>query len=247
MANVNKVIDTCLLAGKIMIENGSEMARAEDTMKRIAQNSGVSNLKIFATVTGLIVSIPETPSAQIENIDRRAIDLEKVSAVNTYSRQYAEQKIDLIQFYEKLTTLDDATPFFPFWLQTLGAAIVSGPLMAVFSGNMKDLLITMLIGGLGFSIFYFINRILNIKFISEFIASLVIGFVAVFAVRAGLGHSIDDIIIGSVMPLVPGVPLTNAVRDVLKGHLVSGPARGVEAILSACAIGFGIAFVFRFV
>ena len=49
------------------------------------------------------------------------------------------------------------------------------------------------------------------------------------------------ITIGAVMPLVPGVPLTNAVRDVLAGHILSGISRGTEALISACAIGFGIA------
>ncbi|AXR43912.1 threonine/serine exporter family protein [Pediococcus pentosaceus] len=240
------VINTCLLAGRIMIENGSEMSRAEDTMKRIAMNSGVNNLKIFGTITGIIVSIPNSMDSQVEGINRRAIDLEKVSAVNTFSRRYADKDITLEEFYEKLNTLDEATPSFPFWLQVIGAALVSGPLMTAFSGNMVDLGITTLTGALGYTLFYFVNRILNIKYISEFFASIIIGIIAVFAVRWGWGHSIDDIIIGSVMPLVPGVPLTNAVRDILNGHLVSGPARGIEALLSACAIGFGIAFVFRF-
>lgn len=54
------------------------------------------------------------------------------------------------------------------------------------------------------------------------------------------------ITIGAVMPLVPGVPLTNAVRDVLAGHILSGISRGTEALISACAIGFGIAVVLRF-
>lgn len=54
------------------------------------------------------------------------------------------------------------------------------------------------------------------------------------------------IIIGSVMPLVPGVPITNSVRDVLAGHLLSGLARGTEALLSASAIALGIAMVLRF-
>jgi uncharacterized membrane protein YjjP (DUF1212 family) len=246
MVETNQVINTCLLAGRIMIENGSEMSRAEDTMKRIALNSGIEDLKIFATVTGIIVSVPDTINSQVEGIQRRAIDLEKVAAVNMYSRKYAEKGITLSEFYEKLSTLDEATPFFPFWLQVLGAALVSGPLMTAFSGNTVDLLITTLTGAIGFMVFYFVNRILNIKYISEFFASILIGVIAVLAVRFGIGHSVDDIIIGSVMPLVPGVPLTNAVRDILNGHLVSGPARGVEALLSACAIGFAIAFVFRF-
>ncbi|NMN63647.1 threonine/serine exporter family protein, partial [Lacticaseibacillus paracasei] len=60
------------------------------------------------------------------------------------------------------------------------------------------------------------------------------------------GHNLDFIIIGAIMPLVPGVAITNSIRDMLAGHLLSGMARGMEAILSACAIGVGIAMIFRF-
>jgi len=68
---------------------------------------------------------------------------------------------------------------------------------------------------------------------------------AILAVKFQLGTNADDIIIGSVMPLVPGVPLTNAVRDILAGDLVSGIARGMEALMSAIAIGSGIAMILQ--
>ncbi|WP_410471151.1 threonine/serine exporter family protein, partial [Enterococcus faecium] len=42
-----------------------------------------------------------------------------------------------------------------------------------------------------------------------------------------------DVIIGCVMPLVPGVQITNAIRDLLAGHYVSGVSRGTEAMMTA--------------
>lgn len=82
------------------------------------------------------------------------------------------------------------------------------------------------------------------KFFAEFSASFLIGIVASLLVLAGIGKELDKIIIGSVMPLVPGLLITNAVRDLMAGHLVSGLSRGAEAFLTAFAIGAGIAFVF---
>ena len=46
------------------------------------------------------------------------------------------------------------------------------------------------------------------------------------------------------MPLVPGVQITNAIRDLLAGHYVSGVSRGTEAMMTATMIGFAIAFIF---
>ena len=62
-------------------------------------------------------------------------------------------------------------------------------------------------------------------------------------VRNGFGFDLDKIIIGSVMPLVPGLHITAAVRDLMAGHLVSGLSKGAEAFLTAFAIGAGIAAV----
>ena len=75
-------------------------------------------------------------------------------------------------------------------------------------------------------------------------AALAIGALAVLSVKYGLAKNYSIVIIGSVMPLVPGVPLTNAVRDLLAGHILSGIARATEALLTAVAIGMGIACVF---
>ena len=73
-----------------------------------------------------------------------------------------------------------------------------------------------------------------------------IGFLAVLMVKLGWAHSINDIIIGAVMPLVPGIPLTNAARDLVSGNLISGPTRGIEAILTAVSIGSAIVIVLHF-
>ena len=42
------------------------------------------------------------------------------------------------------------------------------------------------------------------------------------------------------MPLVPGVAITNAVRDTLLGDYISGAARILEAFLIAAAVALGV-------
>jgi uncharacterized membrane protein YjjP (DUF1212 family) len=78
------------------------------------------------------------------------------------------------------------------------------------------------------------------------LASFIIGLLSFFFVKIGAGQQLDKIIIGSVMTLVPGLLVTNAVRDLMAGHLVSGLSKGAEALLTAFAIGSGIAVVLSF-
>ncbi|MFT8459807.1 MAG: threonine/serine exporter family protein [Liquorilactobacillus ghanensis] len=240
------IIETVLLAGKIMIENGADMARVDDTLSRIARNAGIYQPKIFETTTGILMSIPERKSSQVEPILKRTIDLEKVSLVNQNSRAFQAGQITLMELHDNLVKLNVSTPFFSFWLQLLAAVGVSCTLMLMYGGHWQDLFATALAGGLGYGCYYYINNRLKVRFVSEFLGSFLIGVVAVLCVRVNLGEQIDMITIGGVMPLVPGVPITNAVRDVFAGHLLSGMSRASESLLSACAIGMGIAVVFRF-
>lgn len=237
------IIATCLKAGKIMVENGSEISRVDDTMIRIAQNAGVVQANTYVTITGVMMSIQGRNATQIASVTKRTIDLEKVAQVNQLSREFADQRIDLPTLYARLGQLDSASRSFPLWLQLVGAALVSGPLMIMFRQETINTWPTVVIGTLGYLVFYLLNRYLKIKFLSELVAALAIGFAAEWAYQVGWGTNINDIIIGALMPLVPGVPLTNAVRDILAGNFVSGPARAVEALISAAALGFGIAVV----
>ncbi len=226
-----------------MVENGSEISRVDDTMMRIATNAGVPDANTYVTITGVMMSIQGRNATQIAAINKRTIDLEKVSQVNALSRQFAARQIDLPTLYRRLNLIDQAAHSFPLWLQLVGAALVSGPLMIMFRDETVNTWPTVVIGTLGYLVFYLLNRYLKIKFLSELVAALLIGLAAEWAYQVGWGTNINDIIIGGLMPLVPGVPLTNAVRDTLAGNFISGPARGVEAMLSAAALGFGIAVV----
>ena len=53
-------------------------------------------------------------------------------------------------------------------------------------------------------------------------------------------HS-DKIIIGSIMLLVPGLALANAMRDFISSDTVTGISRATEAILVATGLAIGVA------
>ncbi|UDM32343.1 threonine/serine exporter family protein [Lentilactobacillus laojiaonis] len=241
----NMVMKTCLSAARIMIESGADMDRVNDTVNHIACNAGFYESQSYITITGIVLSISSDFGARVSIIKKRSFDLEKVTLVNELSREFGEKKIDLQLFYDRLKAIDKYIMVFPLWVQLIGAALVSGPLALVFQNNVHDFLITCLVGMLGWAVFYFLSKYVQIRFLSEFIAALVIGVCAILSVRLGIGLNSDDIIIGSLMPLVPGVPLTNSVRDILYGNLVSGQARALEALISATALGFGIAVVLK--
>jgi uncharacterized membrane protein YjjP (DUF1212 family) len=242
-----EITQACLLAGKIMLENGAETYRVEDTMTRVADALGAPNSHSFVTPTGIIFSIdgPEQATRLIR-ISERSTDLRKVTEVNAVSRRISQGELSVTEAYRLLEEIDAASPGYPLWFKILAAAVASGCFLIMFDGTWRDFIPAFLFGGAGYSFLIYFHRLVPIKFFAEFLASWLIGTLAYLFLKVGLGHDLDKMIIGSVMPLVPGLLITNAVRDLMAGHFVSGLSKGAEAFLTAFAIGAGIAFVLSF-
>ena len=69
-----------------------------------------------------------------------------------------------------------------------------------------------------------------------------------FALKSlGLVTTIDFIIISNIMTLIPGIGLTNSLRDLFVGDSISGVLRLIEAAILALAIACGyivVSFIF---
>lgn len=238
---------TCSLAGRLLIENGSNMERVNDTLQRMAHAAGLRDFQAFTTVTGLVLGANNMPNAIVMNIRRRKNDLSKVTAVNEISREISQGVITLPEAYAQLKWVDRQGPYkFQNLAEAMAAAVLSMALMIVFTGDRRDSWAGFIVGGVGYAAFSYVIRKFKIQYLGEFCSSLVIGFLTVLFVKLGWAHSINDIIIGAVMPLVPGIPLTNAARDLVSGNLISGPTRGIEAFLTAVSIGSAIVIVLHF-
>lgn len=231
-----------------MLQSGGETYRVEDTMMRIAAAFGIKNTHSYVTPTGIFFSAEgEEPSkTKLIRIMTRSTDLKKVALVNSISRKITSGDVSLKEAYSLLKELEELNVTFPFMVQVAAASIASGCFMLMFMGEWIDFIPSMITGGLGYFGFLYFHRFIPIKFFSEFLASFIIGLLSVIFVSTGIGQQLDKIIIGSVMTLVPGLLLTNAVRDLMAGHLVSGLSKGAEALLTAFAIGSGIAVVLSF-
>lgn len=244
MKESTQIAKVSMLAGKIMLESGAETHRVEDTMSRIAVAFGLSNVQCFATPTGINFSVAFAEASSFMRISDRSTDLHKIAEVNHISRKIADGKLSLEESLAELEAIEKAKLTFPSWIQIVAAALVSGCFTIMFGGIWPDFLPTFITGGIGFCIMLVVDRFVEIRFVADFVASFFIGVLAIFFIYTGFGVEMDKIIIGAVMPLVPGLPITNAVRDLLAGHLIAGVSKGVEALLTAFAIGAGIAVCF---
>lgn len=244
--NNEMAIDCILLAGRIMMESGAETYRVEDTMLRMARSQNLDDAQSYVTPTGIIFSLGRTQPTRVTSISNRITDLHKITLVNNVSRKLTSQIITLEQAYDELKNIESRNYFLPVAIQVLAASIASSCFLVLFYGAWSNVPAAFVAGGTGLYLVIVVQEMTKVKFFSEFFAALVVGTIAFFAVKFGYGTDLDQIIIGGVMPLVPGLLITNAVRDLMAGHFTSGISKGAEAFLTAFAIGSGIALVLSF-
>ena len=138
MDNDTKLINLALDAGEIMLKNGAETFRVQDTMKRILSTTGREKIEATAISTALIVTLPREekgPLSMMRGVRTRTINFEKVCEVNDMSRAFVSGKISLDEAIERLKEIHQFS-FYPlprFRLRSdFGLLLLSG--YALLSG-----------------------------------------------------------------------------------------------------------------
>ena len=228
-------------AARVMLESGGETYRSEDAAVAVAGALGAAEAECYATPTGVTLSfvgIDGKVHSILRRIKRRAMHLERVALVEGLARALVAGSKDFGSAAVELGRIE-ALRGHGAIVSSSAAAAGAGLFALLFGGAWNDALVAAATGAL-------ISRLplaMARKQMPDFLANLVAGAAATLlciAARAlGLATSADATVIGVLMLLVPGIAVTNAIRDTIAGDLVSGVARGADAFMSAAAISLG--------
>ncbi|PSL42269.1 uncharacterized membrane protein YjjP (DUF1212 family) [Salsuginibacillus halophilus] len=244
MGRAEQAVEVCLMAGEQMIKYGAETYRVEDTMRRMAEASGMKHVHSFVTTTGIFLSVQtkdEVDVMQMTRVNERYQDLRKVTEVNQVSREYVFGELDLEDVKKRLQEISKAPMSYPMWLIVLASGTGGAAFSYLIGQSVIDMGPAFLGGIVTMLSLVIFQRHIGGKFFSEFLAAFFGGVTALVLVQLGFGSNIDQVIIGTMIPLVPGIPLTNSVRDLMSGDLVAGVSRGAEAAITSLSIAGGVA------
>lgn len=238
--DLNKLIKVSTLAGQILLESGAETYRVEETISRICIAYGAHTADSFVIPTGIIVTVTYNNEVAtiVKRITIRGVDLNKIDAVNNLSRRIQRAPIDLCEFNNELIKISTA-PRYSHLVTLIFSGIAAGCFAMMFGGNFKDFFAASLIGAV-IKIVTIIFQKLNINefFVNSFCGGLCALFATLF-LHLRLCSNLDKTIIGSIMLLVPGLIITNAIRDTIAGDFLSGITKASEAFLIAVSIAVG--------
>ena len=241
-----EVLDLALMAGHILLENGAEIYRVEETIDRICGYYGVNSENAFVLSNGIFLtagSARESFFAKVQHIPVSGTHLNKVAAVNQLSREIVEGRHtiqDAYRILEEIRTM----PGKKRWMQTLASGVGSAAFCIFFGGTFGDSLAAFAAG----ICLYLYVLWLSVPHLSKIVGNIgggaLVTVVCCLLYLMGVGENLNFMMIGTIMPLVPGVAFTNSIRDVADGDYISGSVRMLDALLVffCIAIGVGIGF-----
>ncbi|MCR5744233.1 MAG: threonine/serine exporter family protein [Bacteroidales bacterium] len=230
-------------AGHILLENGAEISRVEETMERIASHYGVDSKSFFVLSNGIFTTSSFNKYANVEFIPFKGTQLDKVVAVNQLSRDIVAGKYTLDEAAARLKEIRTMRPH-PVWEQVLASALGSAGFCIVFGGGLLDCAASFVCGILLWLFVLYVTAPHMSKIVGNIVGGFFVTLLCIVFHRIGFGHSLPNMIIGAIIPLIPGVPFVNGVRDVANEDYIAGATRLLDAMLVFFCIAAGVALAF---
>lgn len=226
-------------AGYLLLKSGAEAKRIEETISIMGKSvEGFEYVNSFAQHTALYITSTygSEKLSTMERCDNPSTDLSTIALVNELSRTFASTDMSLDEASNELEKIENISP--KKIMSPIGASLTSGFFTLMFGGNIGDFISSIVIGFLVWYILFNTSIILP-QFFSDFFSGLLTSTLALLFVKKGLGTDVDMIMIGVIMPYVPGTPVTAGIRDILAGHHLTGIMMIIKAIIIAFAIALG--------
>ena len=233
-------------AAQLLLENGSETYRVEETAQRMAKGFGMEQVNIAAFPTS--VFLEADGRACVRRISRRGTNSRRIAMVNEISREVEHGKLSAEQA-ERALERARSTPGFSQRVLIPAYALAAASFCLLFGGDAATFGVTFAIGVIVQAVQPWFAHIQMGVLLGNFVggwlpelfgARVVAPVLAQMLQIALPVYNVNAAIIGGIMPLLSGLAMTTAVRDTVYGDLVSGMVRALEAMLLATAVAIGV-------
>ncbi len=240
----NEFLFCALNIGEDMLISGAEVSRVEDSIRRICLAYGAKKVDVF-TITSAIVVTASSPKfgavTQTRRITAARYDLLKLSRLNALSRRICENVLPFEEVERELEEIRILPPQYRFFFLLFCYALISSSFTLFFGGSFFDAIVSAGIG-MFLKCMEQASRLLQLPAtVAAVLWSFAGGCLALFFVSVGFGDSAEKISIGNIMLLIPGMQLTNSIRDIFNGDTLSALLGVCNALVLAALIAFGFA------
>ena len=236
-----RLLDCLLDLGQLLLGCGAEISRVEDTLTRVGKAYGAAETDVFV-ITSIISLTMEFPGHEAVTETRRIVrddgtDFYRLEKLNALSRAVCAEPMEVDGLRARIDAV--AAGRKPFRVVFWGSVLGGGGFAVFFGGILWDGLAAAVFGA---GICLLQNRLgrtqlntvafnLLISLLTGLAVGLVTGLIPVL--------HMDKILIGDIMLMIPGLAMTNAIRNMLVGNTISGTMRLAECLIWAGALAGG--------
>ena len=232
------------LAGRLIMENGGETYRVEETITRMGHSFGFDEVECFAVPSGIFISYRKRDArgsieTAVKRVRRRGTDLTRVDAVNAVSRRMEEETLSCEEGMSLLKEIESRPRRVKHVGLSFAVALSSFGWAAMFGGGWMDCIIAFFVALLSQGLAFALDKAGMRSFVSTLFGSF-LGTILPMLFHMATGMLVVDATVAAcLMPMLPGLAMTNAVQDTLRGDMVSGISSATSALLTASMIAGG--------
>ena len=247
-AQIGNKLHLLLHTGQLLMENGADSDRTVRDMMRAAAYMGIPKDQIHQHVmyTTLMLNVndDEHTYTEFRKCHKHGVNMTTLTAISKLTWRALEKDYTLAEYERQLQHIEQAGPVYAPWQMALGAGVACGGFCMLFGGSWLDFLMTAICAWIGF----WVRRCCMIWGFHPYARIAIAAFCATMAawsMQFVTGSIAWYPIIACTLFMVPGIPLINAIDDLLNNFIVSGMTRAMNTLLIVGAMTFGIAIAVR--
>ena len=244
----DKVLAVAIEVGCGLLSCGCPVGRVELAVEYICNAYGAAAVSVSTFPSMIIAGVRIADGSQVSQLKRVysiSNNFAKMEAYNQLSRDICAKKYPVDQAAELVSAL--RTSHNPSKLITaLSAGIGAAAFTVFYGGSLIDAIPGGLVGGLMAYLSCIFARLAFNSYARTFMLSLIGGVLSTFLcwliTLTGLTCHLSTVMMGTIMIVIPGLLLCNAIRDLFSGDTYSGTSELLNAIITTLAIvaGYGI-------
>ncbi|MCD8220967.1 MAG: threonine/serine exporter family protein [Clostridiales bacterium] len=242
MSEIDYILDFAVNLGKQELLSGATLERVNETVGVVCHSYGLHDVSVFSLSSILIVSAKNaqgTAASRQVMIPAAGIHLERLRSLNELYHSICREKPDPATLRGRLREVMSVKEY-PEAVVILGNLLATASLTFIFGGTARDALAAMV----NMFVLYWLLKLIGTsginKIISNILCTLVEGTLAILLVRIGLAQNYFIVIIANTMLIIPGIPMVNAMRNLLCGNEMNGILQFFRVLIESAALASGL-------
>lgn len=232
-----------LAAARALHTAGTTAQRLEDLLDLLSRRLRLTNPQFFSTPTSIMASFGPDQQQEVHllRLFPAGPNIGRLSALDRVVAKVLNGQLDATAALVEVNRITSAPPPYGAAITIAAFGLASAGIARFLGGGLAEIIVGGLLGVITGSLDAASERYRALGRLFEPLAAFVAAFVAASFASLITPFAVYTATLAGIIVLLPGLLLTNAIRELAQRHLASGTARLAGAIVTLLSLVFGVA------